>query len=419
MGARRVARGSFLWHVSGSKRVTETEIGQIRAQRDRLLRAQRTLFEVAAELGPALELQPVLEIALRAMQEVVEDVKGGTIVLLEGDQLRIAVCEPAVSDEVKRLRLPVSSGLSGLVVRSRRPYRTGNLRTDPHADLDIASTGSNASIVSWLGVPLLVLGECIGLLQIDSAEEDAFDEADEATLVGLGALVAGAIESARRYEAVVELEQLKSGFLERVSHELRTPITIMQGFASTLRDLGHELDLSSRVAMVDRIGKASQRLGYLVEEMLMMTSLDAGMTQPHIEVVELDVVLREAVQSIEGEWAIERPTSTGITLSCDAVLLRQVLAPLLDNAVKYAGGGRITATVDGDAVVIRVRDDGPGIEPGLRPHIFDRFVRGRHTLAGMGLGLPISRHLAASLRATVEDVKVDDGACFEVRLPLG
>lgn len=399
--------------------MTETDIELIREQRDRLLRAQRTLFDVAAQLGPALELQPVLDIALRAMQDVVEDVKGGTIVLREGDQLRIAVCEPAVSEDVRELRLPVGSGLSGLVVRTRRPYRTGNLRTDPHVDLDVATTGSNATIVSWLGVPLLVLGECIGLLQVDSASADAFDEADEATLVGLGTLVAGAIESARRFEAVVELEQLKSGFLERVSHELRTPITIMQGFASTLRDLGHDLDASARVAMVERIGKASQRLGYLVEEMLMLTSLDAGMTQPHIEVVELDAILRDAVQSVEGEWAIERPERTGITLSCDAVLLRQVLAPLLDNAVKYAGGARITAAVDVDSVVIQILDDGPGIDPALRPRIFDRFVRGRHTLAGMGLGLSISRHLAASLRATVEEVAVEDGACFEVRLPLG
>ena len=399
--------------------MVETDIERVIEQRDRLLRAQRILFDVAAQLGPALELQPVLDIALQAMQDVVSDVKGGTIVLLEGDQLRIAVCEPAVSADVLDLRLPVESGLSGLVVRTRQPYRTGDLLRDPHVDMDVATTGSNASIVSWLGVPLLVLGDCIGLLQVDSARRDAFDEADEATMVGLGSLVAGAIESARRFEAVLELEQLKSGFLERVSHELRTPITIMQGFASTLRDLGHELDVTSRVAMVDRIGSASKRLGYLVEEMLMMTSLDAGMTSPHPELVDLDSVLLEAAIQIDAEDLVQRPAATGITLMCDPILLRQVLAPLYDNAVKYADGCRVDVTVAGETVVIGVRDLGPGIDPALRPRIFERFVRGRHTLAGMGLGLSISRHLAASLRATVEEVPVDDGARFEVRIPLG
>jgi signal transduction histidine kinase len=391
------------------------DLDAVREQRDRLLRAQRVLFDVAARLGPALELQPVLDIALEAMQDVVDDVKGGTIVLLEGDQLRIAVCEPAVSADVEELRLPVDTGLSGKVVRSRKPYRTGNLREDPHVDLAVAQTGSNATIVSWLGVPLMVLGECIGLLQVDSARRDAFDEADEATLAGLAALVAGAIESARRYEAVVELEKLKSGFLERVSHELRTPITIMQGFASTLRDLGNELDDTSRVAMVDRIGSASQRLGYLVEEMLMMTSLDAGMTTPHPVLVDLD----EAVASVEGDHRISLPTDTGITLTCDPVLLRQVLAPIFDNAVKYADHGEVGVTVHGDSLTIAIQDDGPGITQQLRPRVFDRFVRGKHTLAGMGLGLSISRHLAASLRATVAEVPVDEGARFEVRLPLG
>lgn len=399
--------------------MTELELDAVREQRDRLLRAQRVLFDVAAQLGPALELQPVLDIALKAMQEVVQDVKGGTIVLLEGDQLRIAVCEPAVSEEVEQLRIPVDTGLSGKVVRSRKAYRTGNLREDPHVDLAVAKTGSNATIVSWLGVPLMVLGECIGLLQVDSAKPDAFDEADEATLGGLGVLVAGAIESARRYEAVVELEKLKSGFLERVSHELRTPITIMQGFASTLRDLGNELDDTSRVAMVDRIGTASQRLGYLVEEMLMMTSLDAGMTTPHPVLVELDEVLEEAAISIEAGDALTLPGQTGITLTCDPILLRQVLAPIFDNAIKYAGHGDVSVEVHGDSLAIIVQDEGPGIDRYLRPRIFDRFVRGRHTLAGMGLGLSISRHLAASVRATVTEVPKDDGARFEVRLPLG
>ncbi len=399
--------------------MVEHDLDTVREQRDRLLRAQRILFDVAARLGPALELQPVLDIALEAMQEVVHDVKGGTIVLLEGDQLRIAVCEPAVSADVEELRLPVDTGLSGKVVRSRKPYRTGNLREDPHVDLAVAKTGSNATIVSWLGVPLMVLGECIGLLQVDSARRDAFDEADEATMVGLGALVAGALESARRYEAVVELEKLKSGFLERVSHELRTPITIMQGFASTLRDLGNELDDTSRVAMVDRIGKASQRLGYLVEEMLMMTSLDAGMTSPRPVLVALDEVLKEAVASVEADETITLPADTGITLTCDPVLLRQVLAPIFDNVVKYADHGEVTVDVNGDSLTIAIQDDGPGITPQLRPRVFDRFVRGKHTLAGMGLGLSISRHLAASLRATLAEVPVDEGARFEVRLPLG
>lgn len=399
--------------------VVGEQLDEVRAQRDRLLRAQRILVDVAKRLGPALELQPVLEIALHAVQDVVDDVKGGAIVLREGDQLRIAVCEPAVSADVADLRLPMDVGLSGKVVRSRQPYRTGNLREDPYVDLGVASTGSNQTIVSWLGVPLLVLGETIGLLQVDSAKPDAFDEADEATLVGLGALVAGAIESARRYEAVVELEQLKSGFLERVSHELRTPITILQGFASTLRELGADLDREARYAMIGRIGTASDRLGYLVEELLMMTSLDAGVTSPHPQVTELDDVLLEAATSIDAGESVDLPRPTGITLSTDPVLLRQVIAPLLDNAVKYGDWAHVSTTLDADVLVVAVEDAGPGIEQGLRPHLFDRFVRGRHTLPGMGLGLSISRHLAASLHATVDEVPVDSGARFEVRVPLG
>lgn len=119
------------------------------------------------------------------------------------------------------------------------------------------------------------------------------------------------------------------------------------------------------------------------------------------------------------EAALRLPEDTGVTLTCDEVLLRQVLAPILDNAHKYAGAAEVVVDVEGDSLTIAVIDDGPGIDPSLLPHVFGRFVRGRHTLPGMGLGLSISRHLAASLPATITQVEAAQGARFEVRLPLG
>ncbi len=396
-----------------------SEMARLIERTGKLERSQRVLFDVASALGPAIELEPVLNIALEAMKVVVDDVKGGTIVLLEGDTLRIAVCEPSVSQDVLEMRMPVERGLSGLVVRTRVAYRTGNLLADPHVDIAAAKTGSNATIVSWMGVPLIVLGEVIGLIQVDSALEDAFDDADESAMVGLSALVAGAIESARRYEAIVELERLKSEFLERVSHELRTPITIMQGFAATLGDLGDDMDAAARRSMIDRIGVASRRMGYLVEEMLTMTSLDAGLATPHPVLVRLDEVLEATVASVDAEAHIDLRLPTGVTAHCDPMLLRQVLAPMVDNVVKYAGTGWIEVAVTGDQLEIFVCDAGPGIPPAIAPRVFDRFVRGRHTLAGMGLGLSISRHLAMALRATVHLEASDTGARFAVRLPIG
>jgi signal transduction histidine kinase len=404
--------------VAQIKQAVAAEMARLVERTRKLERSQRVLFDVASALGPSLAIDPVLKIALAAVRDVVDDVKGGTIVLLEGAVLRIAACEPAVSPDVLAMRLPVSRGLSGYVVRNRVAYRTGNLLTDPHLDVAAAGTGSNATIVSWMGVPLIVLGSVIGLIQVDSAREDAFDDADESAMVGLGALVAGAIESARRYEALAGVARLKAEFLERVSHELRTPMTIMQGYADTLGGIGEQLDEVARRSMVDRIAAASRRMGYLVEEMLTMASLDADSATPSPVVVGVRELLEATVASVGANEKVELRLPIDLTVHCDPVLLRQVLAPLVDNVVKYAQTGWIEVAVVGDRLNIYVCDAGPGVPSEIAERVFDRFVRGGHTLAGMGLGLAISRDLAVVLRATVRLEDAQQGARFVVQLPI-
>jgi signal transduction histidine kinase len=382
----------------------------------RLLQAQQLLFRVSRELGPATEQRPVLDTVLRAMRDLVA-FKGGSICLVEGDAIRLVVSDPDVSQEVKDLRLPVGSGLSGQVVATGEPIYCRDLATDPRVDPEVAGTGSNASIASWLGVPLVCLGEVTGLLQVDSATVDAFDDDDLYVLEGLGVLVAGAIESARRFEAVMQLERLKSDFIERVSHELRTPISIMSGFAHTLQDHRHELPEEERQAFVGRIGHASDRLRYLVEEIITVTSIDSGLSSP----APIDLSVRDAVEQAlrhsrrEAEVRIE--VAPDLQVRTDPVMLEAVLKPLLDNAVVYAGGATVRAERTTDGVRIDVEDAGPGVDPGLRDTMFDRFTRGDHTVAGMGLGLAISRQVAGDLRGRIDYVPLDPGSRFGVVIP--
>jgi signal transduction histidine kinase len=260
-------------------------------------------------------------------------------------------------------------------------------------------------------------GGAIGLLQVDSAEVGAFTADDARVLEALGSQVAGSIESARRYEAVVELERLKSEFIERVSHELRTPITIMSGFVTTLQDLSTELGEQDRLHFIERIGHASTRLRYLIEEILTIRGLDSGMT----EVVAMDVVVRDVVgraaRRVGGGEGVEADVRPEVHLRTDPAVLEQALEPLLDNAVKYGGGGRVTAARSGNVVRIGIEDAGPGIDPELRGRMFDRFVRGRHSIGGMGLGLAIARHHIASLHGEIVYTDLDPGSRFTVVVP--
>src|SRR5579864_2474057 len=262
----------------------------------RLLGLQTLLAHVARDIGPALELQPVLQAVLGAMRSLM-DFRGGSILLVEDGHLYVAESDPAVDEPVANLRLPIGRGLAGRAVGESRTVYSPDLDDDDRVDPVVRNTGSNKGIRSFLAVPLLCLGEAIGALEVDSAEVDAFDEVDRTVLEGLATQMAGAIESARRYEQMLELERLKNDFIGRISHELRTPLTIMSGFVSTL--LTHDADFgpADRKAMLERTRAAIGRLSDLIDELLTAASFEAGMA----EAVVVDVDVAPVLESIRAE----------------------------------------------------------------------------------------------------------------------
>src|SRR5581483_11552380 len=146
-----------------------------------LLALQSLLARVARELGPATELQAVLAIVLRAMRSLV-DFRGGSVCLVEDRMIRIAAADPPVSPEVAAAWLPVGTGLAGITVASGQPQYSPDLDADERVDQDLRRLGSNATIKSFLAVPLVCLGWVTGVLEVDSEDVDAFDEDDLAVL---------------------------------------------------------------------------------------------------------------------------------------------------------------------------------------------------------------------------------------------
>ena len=382
----------------------------------RLLQLQGLLGRVAREIGPAEELQPVLSTVLAAMRSLVE-FKGGTIQLVDERGVYIAASDPVPpGEDLAAARVPIGTGLSGRIVATGEPIYSPDITTDTRVDPEIRKLGTNALGRSYLAVPLVVLGKTIGVLQIDSAEVDAFNEDDMAVLVGLATQVAGAIESARRFEEVLELERLKGDFIARISHELRTPLTIMGGFTDTLLMHGDNLPPERREEVLRRVKTSIERLSGLLEEILYVASLDAGMTHVKPEDLALEPLLADVAQLALDASRVTISCPPGLRLRTDPVILRHILNQLIDNALKYGGDAEVAIDGDGDGgLVLSVRDHGPGVPPEDRERIFERFWRGNHTGAGMGLGLPTVRQLAASLGAlvTVGDAE-GGGAVFEV-----
>lgn len=367
---------------------------------ERLLEVQALMARVSREIGPAIDLDQVLTTVLRAMRSLVPS-DGGVIALTQDDHLIVSAMDPPPS--VPASRIPSPDGIAGSVLRTGESQRSGDLSTDTRLASDVRDTVVDLGVSSYLCVPLVCLGDVIGVIQVYSAEPDAYDDEAQMLLEGLATQVAGAIESARRYELIANLEVLKSDFIARVSHELRTPITIMGGFVSTLLTNHERLDVETRQRMLERVDVATARLSGLIDQLLMLSRLEAGVVAATVEDIDAQSMLEEVRRQSEVPEAVTIVCEPGLRFSTDRALLVRALGFLVDNALKYAGSCRLEA----HGSVVEVVDPGPGIPRDRRSHMFERFTRANEdtTVAGMGIGLPMARTLLAAAGAdlTVED----------------
>lgn len=237
---------------------------------------------------------------------------------------------------------------------------------------------------------------------------------------------------AERERLFIELEQterLRRQVLANVSHELRTPLAgILTGATSLLRRRSLPDDVRPEIGS---LATEARRLDRLVSDLLDMTRIEGGIVD--LRPAEVDVaeaveasISRLRSRSGDRRVVLDAPPPVPEVIA-DWQRLAQVLDNLLDNADRLSPpAGEIHVSVSPISehrVVIRVRDDGPGVPVELRDHIFERFVRGADSRAnpnaGMGLGLPIVRGLVEAQGGHVwlEDSAPGSGACFAFSLP--
>ena len=225
------------------------------------------------------------------------------------------------------------------------------------------------------------------------------------------------------------LEEVRNDFVATISHELRTPMAAVYGAAATLLRSDIELSPEQGRQLLEVIATQAARLTQITEEVLLTSQLDRGELRVGREPVDLVALVQSTVDAMRAHLpesstlAVEVPESVG-QASGDADRIQQVLVNLLDNAVKYGGGGAVTVRVEkvNSSVRVSVADSGPGIEPTDQQRIFEKFYRvdAQHMRVpgGTGLGLYISRELARRMDGRL-DVRSapGNGATFVFELP--
>jgi len=251
--------------------------------------------------------------------------------------------------------------------------------------------------------------------------------------VALAVVLLGGVGFALRTASrEVRLSQMKSDFVSNVSHELRTPLASIRVFGEFLR-LGRVRDKDKSRQYGEYIENESRRLSQLINNILDFSKIESGAKQYEIERVSLDEVVRDSVRT----WAVSLQ-HRGVRLRydgppvglpdvlIDADAIRQALANLVDNAVKYSGDGKeivVSLGCESARLELSVKDEGIGISRSEQEKIFERFHRVGtglvHDVRGSGLGLSIVLHIVeAHGGEIVVQSEPGRGSKFTIRLPL-
>ena len=284
-------------------------------------------------------------------------------------------------------------------------------------------------------VPMVVRGEIVGALHERSANGGGLDDERGELLRGLADQLGLVLESARlradqaaTVQRLRELDEMKSDFVAITSHELRTPLSGIRGFVDMLRRRGSDLTIDQRDEYLSIVLTQTDRLIRLVEDLLVVSRVEAGKLSLEPTEVEVRQLLEHVTNGL-GEAAasvrIEEGTEAPVRMVADPNRLIQVLTNLVHNAVKFSPAGATVAlrwrTSAEGTVSFDVVDPGPGIPESEVGRIFERFHQRESSLThteGFGLGLYISKLLTEAMGGWIHVTSaVGEGSTFTVTLP--
>jgi two-component system sensor histidine kinase KdpD len=393
--------------------------GSVRAARARLL-ALRRLVEFSRRLGAAGS-------------------SGDLVIEIAGQAHRITGLPACVMTTLPPLG---PGGEPDLVLRAATPPDsepdTAGMAAARWAITHARPTGRGTDTLPagtpWQFRPIGRPGAAIALLGIRLG--DAGSGPDSELDRALGALLDQAAVAMERTQlteeaalstARAETEALRTALLTSLGHDLRTPLTSIRGALETLRAAGAALPEEQRADLLATAEEETARLSRYLANILDIVRIEHGQIQPRRERIDLADAIETAASRAErsGGRRIARAAPADLPHPMlDPALLDQILANLIENALKFSGPGgqvKVVAVAEPTGIAISVEDDGPGIARADLARIFDPFYRASRsdrTTSGTGLGLAICRGLAQAMggRITAESPIAPDGRGTRITL---
>lgn len=277
----------------------------------------------------------------------------------------------------------------------------------------------------WLAYAVWIGGDNVIVTVVDRGgeiEEIAAARLQWMLLVLAAAVAAGLaayLVLGRMQRPVRQAHVVNRDFIADAAHELRTPLSIIQASAGFA--LARERDEVAYRESLTEILDASERAGHSVGELLEFARLEAGQASLRSAPLRLDLLVEEVAASVRVEnVTVQAAPGEAVVVEADYNLLRQVIDNITRNAAARADKVTLQTKLDAKEAVIEVVDDGPGFDPGVIDHVFERFRRGDQS-GSVGLGMAIARTIVelhgGHCSATNRSADDGGGAVVTIRLP--
>jgi phosphoserine phosphatase RsbU/P len=376
----------------------------------------RRLTEVSRALTYTTSLAQVMQLTVERGAELL-DASAAVLMISDAEGLlQVRATHGIAEERAARFRAPLTDELIGRLL--------GLL---------------NVSNDCFIAVPLVAGGEVTGLVAV--AMQKPSTQSDEWLLSALADHAAVALETARLGgEVRVDMEDrlrvsesatnAKDRALSTLAHDIRTPLGAIEGYCELIQDEMYGPINDRQREAIGRVRLSGRHLLSLLDNVMEMARLTAGVVDVSAEPVQLADVAREAVHMLVPAadaklQALQLGRTANVMVVGDHARVRQILVNLIGNAVKFTpqDGSITVTTAQHDSVwgEVRVSDTGPGISEADQAAIFEPYYRSAGTaqLPGIGLGLAISQALVQRMGGTL-DVESERGAgsAFVIRLPL-
>ncbi|HEX9444894.1 MAG TPA: GAF domain-containing protein [Candidatus Binatia bacterium] len=417
----------------------------------------RALHEIDLAITSTLELDTILKVLLEKIEIFLPIAAASTVRLLnrETQELESLACRGLDDPEWKAQRRKLLDGRSKDIVETKAPLSVRDIGTDPrtHNQVFFRKYG----LISYIGVPLIVKDEVLGILGLYTVREHEFTPGEIEFLNTLAGQAAIAIHNAQLFEQsrnqaddLQKANKVKDEFLSVMSHELRTPLSVVMGYTGMVREkmLG-DINPQQEEALQKVLSRAAEQL-HMINSIMQTTQIEshAVLSERHL------VNLSDFLAHLKSDYELTRDKhhlaldwdypSEPVPFVTDGGKLRQIILNLVDNAVKFTDQGGVTVRLGvgssapasakaagktgsrGGApiwVELKVADTGIGIPAEKIPRIFEKFYQvdssETRLYGGVGLGLYIVQKFTQILGGTVDvESEPGKGSTFTVRLPL-